>query len=37
VALVKTLFLFKSTAFAVSLTGARPVIVDVREGDALIA
>ncbi len=27
---------FASTAFAVSLTGARPVIVDVREGDALI-
>ena len=27
---------FASTAFAVSLTGARPVIVDVREDDALI-
>ena len=27
---------FASTAFAVSLTGARPVIVDVRENDALI-
>jgi dTDP-4-amino-4,6-dideoxygalactose transaminase len=27
---------FASTAFAVSLTGARPVIVDVRETDALI-
>jgi len=27
---------FASTAFAVSLTGARPVIVDVRERDALI-
>jgi dTDP-4-amino-4,6-dideoxygalactose transaminase len=27
---------FAATAFAVSLTGARPVIVDVREDDALI-
>ena len=27
---------FASTAFAVSLTGARPVLVDVRSGDALI-
>jgi dTDP-4-amino-4,6-dideoxygalactose transaminase len=27
---------FASTAFAVSLTGARPVIIDVREDDALI-
>src|SRR5438105_11736455 len=27
---------FAATAFAVSLTGARPVIVDVRENDALI-
>ena len=27
---------FASTAFAVSLTGARPVIIDVRENDALI-
>ena len=27
---------FASTAFAISLTGARPVIVDVREDDALI-